>query len=149
MKGTVILLAALGILSCASKARAGQLPNDMWRNDDKYGGNPAIVAGPEGVSVVLQDKAVIAAGGGTVVELAKQFLERYAPGMCSTVFNFQQPHLALTVGVTIQSLSLTEPDDDDAAVRGGNPYRVDKEEKVTFDYTPSRTVQCVSPEPMS
>src|ERR1700760_699317 len=106
MKGTVILLAALGILSCASKARAGQLPNDMWRNDDKYGGNPAIVSGPGGVLGVLQDKAVIAAGGSTVAELAKQFLERYAPGMCSTVFNFQQPHLALTVGVTIQSLSL-------------------------------------------
>jgi hypothetical protein len=132
--------AAFGMLTLAASAKAGQLPTEMWADNNKYGGSPSITAGPNGVSVTVQANAIAEAGGGSVVDLAKQILERYAPGICSSVFNFQTAHRALTVGVAVQSPAY--------AVPGGNLYVVDgKEISVTFDYTPSRKVTCVSPEP--
>jgi hypothetical protein len=74
-----------------------------------------------------------------VTDLAKQLLERYAPGICSGVFDFQSAHKALTVGVAVLSQA--------HAVPGGNLYVVGRETSVTFDYTPGRRVTCVSQEP--
>jgi hypothetical protein len=88
----------------------------------------------------MQANAIAEAGGGAVADLVKQFLERYAPSMCSSVFDFQSAHKALTVGVAVQSPAQVVP--------GGSLYVVDRKEiSVTFDYTPGRKVTCVSPEP--
>jgi hypothetical protein len=139
MYRTAVRTATLSMLILASTAKAGQLPADMWADDNKYGGRPSITAGPNGVSVVLPESAIVRAGGGAVTDLAKQLLERYAPGMCSGVFDFQSAHKALTVGVAVLSLAY--------AVPGGNLYVVGRETSVTFDYTPSRKVTCVSQAP--
>jgi hypothetical protein len=136
---TMNAVVALGMLTLASSAKAGQLPPEMWADDTKYG-RPSITAGPNGVSITIQSNAIADAGGGAIADLAKQFLERYAPGMCSSVFDFQTAHKGMTVGVAVQSPAY--------AVPGGNLYVVDgKEISVTFDYTPSRKVTCVSAEP--
>jgi hypothetical protein len=139
MYRTAVRTATLSMLIFASTTKAGQLPADMWANDNKYGGRPSITAGPNGVSVVLPESAIVRAGGGAVTDLAKQLLERYAPGICSGVFDFQSAHKALTVGVAVLSQS--------HAVPGGNLYVVGRETSVTFDYTPGRRVTCVSQEP--
>jgi hypothetical protein len=139
MYRTAVGTATLSMLILASTAKAGQLPADMWADDNNYGGRPSITAGPNGVSVVLPESSIVRAGGGAVTDLAKQLLERYAPGMCSGVFDFQSAHKALTVGVAVLSLAY--------AVPGGNLYVVGRETSVTFDYTPSRKVTCVSQEP--
>jgi hypothetical protein len=144
MNKQTIKLAAFSMLALASSAKAGELPADMWADDSPYGSHPSITAGPDGVSVTMQRDAITQAGGGSVADLAKNFLERYAPGMCSNVFDFQSAHKALTVGVKIES--------PDQAVPGGDLYVVGgKEIDVTIDYTPSRKVTCVSPDepPMS
>jgi hypothetical protein len=139
MNKEVMKAVVFGMVTLASSARAGQLPTEMWADDSKYG-RPSITAGPDGVSITLQSNAIAEAGGGAVADLAKQFLERYAPGMCSSVFDFQTAHKAMTVGVAVQSPAY--------AVPGGNLYVVEgKEISVTFDYTPSRKVTCVSAEP--
>jgi hypothetical protein len=130
---------ALAMLTLASSAKAGQLPAEMWADDTKYG-HPSITAGPDGVSITIQSNAIAEAGGGAIADLAKQFLEKYAPGMCSSVFDFQTTHKAMTVGVAVQSPAY--------AVPGGDLYVVGgKEISVTFDYTPNRKVTCVSAEP--
>jgi hypothetical protein len=139
MYRTAVGTATLSMLILASTAKAGQLPADMWADDNNYGGRPSITAGPNGVSVVLPESAIVRAGGGAVTDLAKQLLERYAPGMCSGVFDFQSAHKALTVGVAVLSPAY--------AVHGGNLYLVGRETSVTFDYTPSHKVTCVSQEP--
>jgi hypothetical protein len=94
MYRTAVGTATLSMLILASTAKAGQLPADMWADDNKYGGRPSITAGPNGVSVVLPESSIVRAGGGAVTDLAKQLLERYAPGMCSSVFDFQSAHKA-------------------------------------------------------
>jgi len=131
---------AFGVLALATSAKAGQLPTEMWGDNNKYGGSPSITAGPNGVSVTMQANAIAQAGGGAVADLAKQILERYAPGICSSVFDFQTAHKSLTVGVAVQFPAYAVPE--------GNLYVIDgKEISVTIDYTPSRKVTCVSPEP--
>ena len=139
MKRSGIKLVALSMLAVSASAKAGQLPTDMWGDNNKYGGRPSITAGPNGVWVTMQADAIAAAGGGGAVYLAKQFLEKYAPGMCSGVFDFQSAHKALTVGVAIQFPAYTVP--------GGNLNIVGKEISVTFDYVPAHKVVCVSPAP--
>ena len=127
---------ALAMLTLAPSAKAGQLPAEMWADDTKYG-HPSITAGPDGVSITIQSNAIAEAGGGAIADLAKQFLEKYAPGMCSSVFDFQTAHKAMTVGVAVQSPAY-----------GGDLYVVGgKEIPVTFDYTPNRKVTCVSADP--
>ena len=89
MTRMAIRTAVLSMLIFASTAEAGQLPADMWGGTNEHGGSPSITVGPNGVSVVLPESAIVKAGGGAVTDLAKQLLERYGPGLCSDVFDFQ------------------------------------------------------------
>jgi hypothetical protein len=120
-------------------ANAGELPEDIWSG--KHGGHPSITANNGGVSITLPSQAVADAGGGSMAKLAQGFLEKYAPGMCSDVFDFQSPHKGLKVKV-----ALTERVD--IGIPFLHYYEVSPTYgEVEFDYTPSRAVKCVSPEP--
>src|SRR6185503_455325 len=43
------------------------------------------------------EEAIAAAGGGALDRLVKGFLDRWAPHMCTDLFDFQRPHPRLTV----------------------------------------------------
>lgn len=142
MKRTLLAPAALTLLiSAIGLARAGELPEDVWSG--KHGGNPSITVGQNGVSITLPSEAVTDAGGGSVTEITQNFLQKYAPGICSDVFDFQSPHKRLQVQVTLQERV-------DLGIPFLHFYRVSQTHTaVTFDYTPSRTVKCVTPAPLT
>ena len=134
---------AVLVLVCAGigVANAGELPEDIWSG--KHGGHPSITATQSGASITLPSQAIADAGRGWVTKLAQSFLEKYAPGMCSDAFDFQSPHEGLKVNVArmervdigIPFLHYDEVSPTYAAVE--------------FDYTPSRTVKCEIPAPLT
>ena len=142
MRRTLLAPAALAsLLSGIGIANAGELPEDIWSG--KHGGRPSITANQSGVSITLPSQAIADAGGGSVTQLAQGFLEKYGPGVCSEVFDFQSPHKALKVHVALME-----------RVDTGFPFLRYYEVSPTyaaveFDYTPSRTVKCATPEPLT
>jgi hypothetical protein len=142
MRRTLLAPAALAsLLSGFGIAHAGELPEDIWSG--KHGGHPSITANQSGVSITLPTQAIADAGGGSVTQLAQSFLEKYAPGMCSEVFDFQSPHKGLKVEVALMERV-------DIGIPFLHYYEVSPTyTAVKFDYTPSRTVKCVTPEPLT
>jgi hypothetical protein len=136
MNRTATKIAGLSMLALASAAKAGQPPADGSNGDNQYGGVASITLNPNRVSFVLKEDAINSAGGGSLLELVKQLLERYAPSLCSDILDFEQPHKDLTVGVAVIS-----------PASGTSLYVVGKERSITFDYVPSRNVRCNMPEP--
>jgi hypothetical protein len=136
--------AALMMLTVPAVAHAGEMPDDIWSG--KYGGHPSIIANSEsGVSMTFPAHAVEQAGGGSIAQIAKSFLDRWGPGICSGAFDFQSPHKELKVGVAL--LKPAGP-----AVVGGSPgelYEVSTYSDVVIDYTPNRKVTCVKPAELS
>ena len=137
MNKTATKIAGLSVLALASAARAAQPPADGWIGDNQYGGIASITVSPNRVSFVLKEDAIISAGGGSLLDLVKQLLERYAPGLCSDILNFEQPHKDLTVSVAVRSEISPSP--------GASLFVVGKERSLTFDYVPSRNVRCNMP----
>lgn len=137
MRHMSMLLVAPALLCVGiGAARAGELPEDIWSG--QHGGHPSITANQSGVSITLPSEAIADAGGGSIAKLAQSFLEKYAPGMCSDVFDFQSPHKGLKVWVALMERV-------NIGVPFLNYYEVSPTHiEIEFDYAPSRAVKCVS-----
>ena len=107
---------------------ANELPSDIWNGG--HGGLPSVTASRSGVSVTIPQQAVADAGGGSIDKLVKGFLDRWAPEICSDLFDFQHPHEKMTLRV---------------AVYGGelNPGTYGE---VVINYQPSHDINCVQPD---
>lgn len=113
------------------------LPEDIWSG--RHGGMPAISAyrhdGKTEVSVVLPAELLV---NGSLKALTQEFLERWAPEMCSDIFDFQHPHKNMAVTLYVQRL--------DWQYKFLRFYSVSAQGgHLTIDYTPSRQVTCVVP----
>ena len=105
-----------------------ELPTDIWNGG--HGGFPSVTANHSGVSVTLPQQAIIDAGGGPLDKLVKGFLDRWAPEMCSDLFDFQRSHERMTLSVAVYTGSF-------------NPGTY---QEVIIDYRPSHEVNCVQPD---
>jgi hypothetical protein len=109
-------------------SHASELPSDIWNGG--HGGFPSVTANRSGISVTLPEEAIAAAGGGALDWLVKGFLDRWAPQMCTDLFDFQRPHPRLTVRVAVH----------------GEAFSSRKYQEIVIDYQPSHAVNCVQPE---
>jgi hypothetical protein len=136
---TLSAVAALAVFS-ALPAQAGALPDSIWSGDE--GCPPSITADARGdVSVTLPAQAVADAGGGSVAQIVKDFLETYGAHICSAAFDFQAAHARLKVGV-----ALMRPVN--SAGLPGQLYETQPTyREVVIDYTPRDKVTCVAPAP--
>ena len=128
----MILIPAALIAGLATSAALGaDLPSDIWSG--RHGGNPTIgISRTGGVSVVLPGALI----GDDPAASVKAFLERWAPAMCSDLFDFQSPHKQLHVTLYIQEPEIDLP--------FFHFYRVSPSgAAVVFDYQPARIVKCV------
>lgn len=107
---------------------AGDLPSDIWNG--ARGGFPSVTANQSGISVTLPEQAVTDAGGGPLAAMVQNFLNRWAPEMCTDLFDFQHPHERMSLRVAVHSA-------------GSGPA---KYQEVTIDYRPSHEVKCVEPD---
>ena len=89
-------------LSSLLPSYATELPTDIWNGG--HGGFPSVTANHSGVSVTLPQQAIIDAGGGPLDKLVKGFLDRWAPEMCSDLFDFQHSHERMTLSVAVHRL---------------------------------------------
>ena len=89
-----------------------------------------MTANHSGVSVTLPQQAIIDAGDGPLDTLVKGFLDRWAPEMCSDLFDFQHSHERMTLNVAVYTGSF-------------NPGTY---QEVIIDYRPSHEVNCVQPD---
>jgi hypothetical protein len=120
--------AALLCLMGAVPTQASELPSDIWNGG--HGGFPSVTANRSGISVTLPEQAIADAGGGAIEKLVKGFLDRWAPEMCTDLFDFQHPHPRLTVRVAVH----------------GDDFSTRKYQEVVVDYRPSHEVNCVQPD---
>jgi hypothetical protein len=136
MKKSIYFLVAAQL----STAHAGELPKDVWADKNPYGGLPSITVNRDtGVSITLQEDAIIAAGGGDAGALAKDFLEHFGPKMCSEIIDFNKEHKGLTVRLGVQA-EIRGPWRDHFYAVGSN-YAT-----AVIDYAaPKRPVHCVDP----
>jgi hypothetical protein len=135
------LLAATLLLPAA--AQASDLPSTIWSGAE--GGFPSITANSQnGVSVTLPAGAVEHLGGGAVAEIAKNFLDKWAPGICSGVFDFQSPHPGMKIRIALSKPVLSPNDGEPMAFNEVGSYN-----DVTINYEPSRKVTCVPPPDLS
>ena len=109
-------------------SHASELPSDIWNGG--HGGFPSVTANRSGISVTIPEEAIAAAGGGALDRLVKGFLDRWAPHMCTDLFDFQRPHPRLTVRVAVHGEAFSSP-----------TYQ-----EIVIDYKPSHEVNCVQPE---
>ncbi len=122
--------AALLYLGGLVAAGAGELPNDIWNGN--RGGIPSVTTNHSGVSVTLPAQAVTEAGGGSGAGLSamvEDFLNRWAPEICTDLFDFQHPHQGLNLRVAILGAGAAAAYQD-----------------VVINYRPSREVKCVEPD---
>ena len=115
-------------LSSLLPSYATELPTDIWNGG--HGGFPSVTANHSGVSVTLPQQAIIDAGGGPLDKLVKGFLDRWAPEMCSDLFDFQNSHERMTLSVAVYT-GLFNP----------GTYQ-----ELIIDYRPSHEVNCVQPD---
>ena len=121
------------------EATNAAIPDDIWSG--RHGGFPSFGASVvNGVSVELPAKAFAEAGGGSLAQFAKHFLDRYGPHMCSDAFDFQSPHKHLRVQV-----ALIKEIPFGAGEEAGIFYIPDGYQDVFIDYNPTDKVHCVRP----
>ena len=109
-------------------SHASELPSDIWNGG--HGGFPSVTANRSGISVTLPEQAIADAGGGALDRLVKGFLDRWAPEMCTDLFDFQHPHQRMTVRVAVH----------------GEVFSAHTYQEIVIDYRPSHEVNCVQPE---
>jgi hypothetical protein len=133
-KALVHWTALLSLGGLLLPAHAGELPNDIWNGN--RGGIPSVTTNHSGVSVTLPAQAVTEAvseaGGGNAGELAamvEDFLNRWAPEICTDLFDFQHPHQRLNLRVAILGAGSAAAYQD-----------------VVVNYRPSREVKCIEPD---
>lgn len=119
--------AFLYLISLVS-SHASDLPGDIWNGG--HGGFPSVTANRSGISVTLPEQAIADAGGGALDRLVKGFLDRWAPEMCTDLFDFQHPHPRMTVRVAVH----------------GEVFSARTYQEIVIDYRPSHQVNCVQPE---
>jgi hypothetical protein len=135
-------IAAAGLVLIAARAPAAavDLPDDIWSG--RYGGYPSVTVDAQGhVSIELPAKAVEQAGGGSVADVAKSFLETWGSATCFGIFDFQSPHKNLKVEVAL----LRAPERVVIAGVTGDFYRPSTYTDVEIDYDPKTTVKCDAP----
>ena len=115
-------------LSSLLPSYATELPTDIWNGG--HGGFPSVTANHSGVSITLPQQAIIDAGGGPLDKLVKGFLDRWAPEMCSDLFDFQHSHERMALSVAVYTGSF-------------NPGTY---QELIIDYRPSHEVNCVQPD---
>lgn len=119
----------------------GDAMEDIWFG--LSGGTPSITAlAGGGVSITLPTGVAGATDPASLARIAKKFLDRWAPGMCSHAFDFQSPHKHMRVAVRVL-------DANEQAAPGAPPLPAGPSVDVTIDYEPSRKVICVVPGPMT
>ena len=123
-----ILGAAVLCLMWVVPSHAGELPSDIWNGG--HGGFPSVTANRSGISVTLPEQAIADVGGGAIDKLVKGFLDRWAPEMCTDLFDFQHPHPRMTVRVAVH----------------GDTFSARTYQEVVIDYRPSHQVNCVQPD---
>jgi hypothetical protein len=126
----LLRLTALLYLGGLVPAGAGELPNDIWNGN--RGGIPSVTTSHSGVSVTLPAQAVTEAGGGEGAALSamvEDFLNRWAPEICTDLFDFQHPHQQMNLRVAILGAGAA------AAYRD-----------VVVNYRPAREVKCIEPD---
>ena len=114
---------------------AGELANDIWNGN--RGGIPSVTTNGSGVSVTLPAQAVAEAGGGAggaagageLAAMVEDFLNRWAPEICTDLFDFQHPHRRMNLR---------------AGIQGDGP--VSAYQDVVIDYRPSHEVKCIEPD---
>ena len=106
---------------------ANELPTDIWNGG--HGGFPSVTASDSGVSVTLPEQAIID-GGGRLETLIEGFLDRWAPEICSDLFDFQHPHERMTLRVAVYT----------------GWFNPGTYQEVVIDYRPSHEVNCVQPD---
>jgi hypothetical protein len=109
-------------------SHASELPSDIWNGG--HGGFPSVTANRSGISVTLPEQAIADVGGGAIDKLVKGFLDRWAPEMCTDLFDFQHPHPRMTVRVAVH----------------GDTFSARTYQEVVIDYRPSHQVNCVQPD---
>jgi hypothetical protein len=140
----------------------------VWpENADPGHGNPAITFSATGVVVVLPEAVLVEAraAGLSTEGAVGAFLGRYAPRMCSTLLDMNEPHGNLRVDLLTQRQVLLDDIDgatqEDAATALNhalkNPAthsvpRIDrvfvvdqKPLSLLIDYVPNQKVHCVEP----
>jgi len=106
---------------------AGELPNDIWNGN--RGGLPSVTTNGSGVSVTLPAQAVADAGGGELAAMVEDFLNRWAPEICTDLFDFQHPHQRMNLRVAVH---------EEGSVAA---YR-----DVIINYRPSHEAKCIEPD---
>jgi hypothetical protein len=120
--------------------RAADRIEEIWSG--AFGGFPSITAMPgRGLSVVLPHGALDGASPEQIARVAKSFMDRWAPGMCSTVFDFQSPHQKMHVEVRVMDAVTQAAPGDMTPMGPGSQVYAD----IVFDYMPSWKVTCVVP----
>jgi hypothetical protein len=115
-------------LGWISPIHAGELPSDIWNGG--HGGFPSVTVNRSGVSVTIPQQAIADAGGGSIDTLVKGFLDRWAPEICTDLFDFQHSHEKMTLRVAVYS-------------GGSNPGTYGE---IVINYRPSHDVNCVQPD---
>ena len=139
-KKLLFAAAGLQLFLAPAAAPAVQLPDDIWSG--RYGGFPSVTVDAKGhVSMQVPAQAVEQAGGGSVADVAKDFLEKWASGVCFGIFDFQSPHKNLNVEVAL----LRAPERVDIAGVSGDFYRPSAYVDVQIDYDPKSKVKCDAP----
>jgi len=123
-----ILGAAFLCLMWVVPSHAGELPSDIWNGG--HGGFPSVTANRSGISVTLPEQAIADVGGGAIFRSVKGFLDRWAPEICTDLFDFQHPHPRMTVRVAVH----------------GDTFSARTYQEVVIDYRPSHQVNCVQPD---
>jgi hypothetical protein len=123
----LVRLTAFLYLGGLAPGYAGELPDDIWNGN--RGGLPSVTTNRSGVSVTLPAQAVADAGGGELAAMVEDFLNRWAPEICTDLFDFQHPHQRMNLRV---------------AVHGEGPIAAYQD--VIIDYRPSHQVKCIEPD---
>jgi hypothetical protein len=109
-------------------SHASELPSDIWNGG--HGGFPSVTANRSGISVTLPEQAIADVGGGAIDKLVKGFLDRWAPEICTDLFDFQHPQPRMTVRLAVH----------------GDTCSARTYQEVVIDYRPSHQVNCVQPD---
>ena len=103
----VTSLAILGLLLCSNAAARADWIGDAWNEDGALVGtygNPSITVGPDGISIVLTEATLDAAGAANLspTQTIAAFLGRYGPRFCNSLFDFNVARKNMRVELLIQ-----------------------------------------------
>jgi hypothetical protein len=130
----------LALAGLPQTGHATDIIEEIWSGD--FGGYPSITVMPgQGLSVVLPHGTLDGASREQIARVAKSFMDRWAPGVCSTVFDFQSPHQKMHIEVRVMNAVTQAAPGDMTPMGPGSQVYAD----IVFDYVPNRQVTCIVP----